>query len=91
MAGVDEKARLKSCCCCTTGGMRRAVQRCLAMAEVAVVRLGVCCCFVWKPLLARDAEGRMVLAVQERRGSASRVRSADGAAMICPSISCSKQ
>jgi hypothetical protein len=64
------------------GGRRRAVHRCLATADVAVVRLGVACCLCWKPWLANAAEGRMVLAVQDRRGRASRVRSADGAAMF---------
>ena len=64
------------------GGRRRAVHRCLATADVAVVRLGATCCLCWKPWLANAAEGRMVLAVQERRGRASRVRSADGAAMF---------
>ena len=64
------------------GGKRRAVHRCLATADVAVVRLGVACCLCRKPWLANAAEGRMVLAVQERRGRASRVRSADGAAMF---------
>jgi hypothetical protein len=64
------------------GGRRRADHRCLAAADVAVVRLGVDCCLCWKPWLAKAAEGRMVLAVQERRGKASKVRSADGAAMF---------
>ena len=64
------------------GGRRRALHRCLATADVAVVRLGAACCLCWKPWLANAAEGRMVLAVQERRGRASRVRSADGAAMF---------
>jgi hypothetical protein len=82
MAGVEEKAREKAFCCWAMGGRRRAVHRCLATADVAVVRLGVACCLCWKPWLANAAEGRMVLAVQERRGRASRVRSADGAAML---------
>ena len=65
------------------GGRRRAVHRCLATADVAVVRLGTDCgCLCWKPWLANAAEGRIVLAVQERRGRASKVRSADGAAMF---------
>jgi hypothetical protein len=64
------------------GARRRAAHLCLAAADVAVVRLGVDCCLCWKPWLAKAAEGRIVLAVQERRGRASRVRSADGAAMF---------
>ena len=82
MAGVEEKAREKAFCCWDIGGRRRAVHRCLATADVAVVRLGAACWLCWKPWLANAAEGRMVLAVQERRGRASRARSADGAAMF---------
>ena len=70
------------------GGRRRAVHRCLAAADVAVVRLGAGCCLCWKPWLANAAEGRTVLAVQERRGRASRVRSADGAAIADVSRDC---